>query len=204
MSDGQGTPNLVLASASRARRELLEAAGLSFAVRPAAVDEAGIKEAAQAESLPAEEAAIALAEMKARRICRAEPQAVVIGADQILICDGRWFDKPGTPEEARAQLLALRGREHVLATAVLCARGGRRLWHHIARPRLWMRPFSDEFLDDYLAREGDAVCSSVGAYRLEGRGIQLFDRVEGEHATILGLPLLPLLGFLRQSGSLAA
>jgi len=120
-----------------------------------------------------------------------------------LVCEDRWFDKPADMAEAAAQLRALRGRTHTLVTAILCQRGDQRLWHHIARPRLTMRGFSDAFLADYLQLEGMSVTTSVGAYRLEGPGVHLFDAVAGEHAAILGLPLLPLLGFLRQHGVLS-
>ena len=113
-----------------------------------------------------------------------------------------WFDKPADPGAARSHLMALRGRTHLLATAVVAWRGGGRVWGHVATPRLTMRPFSDTFLDAYLAAEGDALLPSVGAYRLEGPGAQLFSRVEGEHAAVLGLPLLPLLEFLRGHGVL--
>ena len=137
-------PRLVLASASAARRAVLAAAGLSFAAEAAAVDEAAIKESARAEGIPAAEAAIMLAEAKAQRIARAaEPDALVIGADQLLVCDGAWFDKPPDRAAARAQLLALRGRTHALVTAVVCWRGGERIWGHVEAPRLTMRDFSD-------------------------------------------------------------
>lgn len=195
-------PALILATASAARRAVLAAAGLRFTAEAAAVDEAAIKEAARAEGIPPGEAAMLLAEAKAQRIARRHPEALVIGADQLLVCEGRWFDKPPDMAAARAQLLALRGRPHELMTAMVCWRGGQRVWQHLARPRLTMRGFSDAFLDAYLALEGEAVLGSVGAYRLEGPGVQLFDAVEGEHSAILGLPLLPLLGFLRQHGVL--
>ena len=130
--------------------------------------------------------------------------AAVIGADQVLVCDGRWFDKPPDLASARAQLRSLRGRTHTLMTAVVCVRDGTELWRCLARPALTMRQFSDGFLDAYLSLEGKAILSSVGAYRFEGPGIQLFDRIEGDHAAILGLPLLPLLGALRQHGVLTA
>ena len=120
----------------------------------------------------------------------------------LLVCEGRWFDKPADMEEARAHLQALRGRRHTLVTAVLCQRGEQRLWHHVAHPTLTMRGFSDEFLDTYLDREGEALLATVGAYRLEGLGAHLFDVIDGEHSAILGLPLLPLFGFLRQHGVL--
>ena len=195
-------PPLILASQSSARAALLRGAGLRFEARAARVDEAAAKAAAQAEGASAADAALFLAGLKAARI--RDPDALVIGADQILVCEDTWFDKPATPGEARAHLQALRGRTHTLETAIVCHRGGQEVWRHVARPRLAMRPFSNAFLDAYLAAEGDAVLASVGAYRLEGLGAQLFDRVEGEHAAVLGLPLLPLLGFLRQHGVLLA
>ncbi|MCQ4160961.1 Maf family nucleotide pyrophosphatase [Roseomonas sp. GC11] len=193
---------LILASSSATRAALLRGAGLAFEARPAAVDEAALKEAAQAEAIPPAETAILLAEAKAQRIGRRETQAVVIGADQLLVCEGRWYDKPEDLAAARAQLQALRGRTHTLYTAMVLWRGGQRIWHHVATPRLTMRDFSETFLDRYLAAEGEAVTHSVGAYRLEGLGVQLFRDVQGEHSAILGLPLLPLLGFLRQHGVL--
>ncbi len=195
-------PPIILASSSAARRRLLEAAGLTLAIRPTAVDEAEIKRGARAEGASAEDAATWLAALKAERVATREPNAIVIGADQILVCEGAWFDKPEHTDAARAQLRALRGKPHVLATAIVCQQGGRRLWQHLAQPRLFMRAISDAFLDAYLEAEGAAVTSSVGAYRLEGLGIHLFERIEGEHAAILGLPMLPLLGFLRQHGVL--
>ncbi len=182
----------------------MSAAGLEFEVRPAAIDEDEVKGGARAEGMSADDTAMLLAEMKAMRVARSVPDAVVIGADQLLVCEDRWFDKPTSPGDARAQLQALRGRSHTLVTAVLCQRGGQRLWNHIARPKLTMREFSDAFLDDYLACEGAAVMSSVGAYRLEGLGVQLFDAVIGDQSSVLGLPMLPLLGFLRQTGALAS
>jgi septum formation protein len=197
-------PRLILASASVARRSLLTAAGLAFEWLPARVDEAAVKQAAQAEAAPADDAALLLASLKAERIATLHPDALVIGADQILICDGAWFDKPVDLAEAAAHLRRLRGRSHTLVTAVVCRRGPTPLWRHVATPLLAMRNFSDGFLGSYLAVEGEALLSSVGAYRLEGPGIHLFDRVEGEHAAILGLPLLALFGFLRQHGVLAA
>ena len=199
-------PPLVLASASAARRAVLEAAGLCFEAMTAAVDEAALKESARAEGLTAGEAATLLAEAKARRAAGRRPDALVLGCDQILVLgEARgedWFDKPADRDGARAHLAALRGRTHALATAVVAWRGGRRVWGHVATPRLTMRDASDAFLDAYLAAEGDAVLASVGAYRLEGPGAQLFTRIEGEHAAILGLPLLALLEFLRGHGVL--
>lgn len=195
-------PRLVLASASAARRGLLEAAGLRFEALPAVVDEAAIKEAAQAEGIPPADAALMLADAKAERIARRDPEALVIGCDQLLVCEGRWYDKPSDLDAARAQLLALRGRAHELVTAVVCHRHGGRVWQHVAKPRLVMRDFSEDFLSAYLPLEGERLLGSVGAYRLEGPGVHLFARVQGDHAAILGLPLLELLSFLRHHGVL--
>jgi len=192
-------PQLILASASASRRALLAGAGLTFSVRPADVDEAAPRRDAWATGLSAETAALRLADLKAAAIARHEPEALVIGADQILVCDGAWYDKPNDIAEAREQLCRLRGRSHILATGVVCHQGGSRVWHDAATPHLTMRNFSDDFLDRYLAAEADGVTGTVGAYRLEGLGVQLFDAIEGEHSAVLGLPLLPLLSFLRQS-----
>ncbi|CAH0145911.1 nucleoside triphosphate pyrophosphatase [Roseomonas sp. CECT 9278] len=190
-------PRLVLASASQARRALLEAAGLRFEAVAAAVDEAAIKESAQAEGIPAADAALMLADAKAERIARRDPEAFVIGCDQLLVCEGLWYDKPPDLAAARSQLMALRGRAHDLVTAVVCHRRGGRIWQHVSVPRLVMRDFSEAFLASYLALEGEAVLASVGAYRLEGPGIHLFGRITGDHSAILGLPMLDLLSFLR-------
>ena len=191
-------PALILASASKARRAVLSGAGLRFETRVAGVDEAAIKEAAQAEGISADEAALILADAKAERVARSAPDALVIGADQLLVCDGVWFDKPPDMAAARGHLQRLRARRHELVTALVCHRAGQRIWQHVAKPRMTMRDFSDAFLEAYLAVEGEALLSSVGAYRLEGHGAQLFDRIEGDQPAILGMPLLPLLGFLRQ------
>lgn len=195
---------LILASQSRFRAGLLAAAGVAVETMAAHIDEAEVKQAARAEAASAEDTALLLASLKAERIARRHPEALVIGADQMLVCDGAWFDKPPDMEAARAQLLALRGRAHTLVTAVLCQRGGQRIWQHLAKPRLVMRDFSETFLDQYLAQEGEILTTTVGAYRIEGLGLQLFDRIEGEHSEIVGLPMLPLLGFLRQHGVLPA
>ena len=198
-------PVLVLASSSATRRALLTRAGLAFEALPAAVDEAALKEACQAEKIPAEDAAIILAEAKAERIARRVPDALVIGGDQLLVCkmeDGteRWFDKPTDMAAARRQLQALRGKTHRLVTATVAWRNGARIWQDVTTPRMTMRDVSDAFLDAYLAAEGEVLLGSVGAYRLEAMGVHLFSRVEGEHSAILGLPLIPLLGFLRGHG----
>jgi septum formation protein len=198
------TPALVLASASSARRAVLEAAGLRFTAQAAHVDEDAVKQGAKAEGLKPGETALILSELKAQRLSRRHRDALVIGCDQVLVCEGAWFDKPADRTAAAAHLRALRDKTHVLETGLVCMKNEQVVWHHLVRPKLTMRPFSDAFLDAYLDAEGDAVLSSVGAYRLEGLGAQLFDAIEGEHSAILGLPLLPLLGFLRQHGVLLA
>lgn len=200
----QPTPRLILASASTSRRTLLAGTGLRFAVEPAAIDEAAVKRSARADGLTATDAAIRLADMKAARVSTRHPDALVIGADQILVCDGTWFDKPRDRAEAREHLLTLRSRTHVLATAVVCHLSGQCLWQHEEQPRLTMRDISDAFLEAYLAAEGDDLTTTVGAYRLEGTGVHLFSRIDGAHDAILGLPLLPLLQFLRNRGVVTA
>jgi septum formation protein len=196
-------PRLLLASGSATRAALLRAAGLRFDTAIPGVDEAAIKDAARAEGIPAAETALMLAEAKAGRLSRRDPDAVVIGADQMLVCEGEWFDKPADAAAAEAQLARLAGRRHELVTAVLCHRGGQRIWQHVAVPRLTLRPLRPEVISAYVEVEGEAVTGSVGGYRIEGPGIRLFAAIEGEHTAILGLPMLPLLGFLRQHGVLA-
>lgn len=193
-------PLNILASQSRIRAELLAAAGVKFTVLPSHVDEDEIKRAQRAEGMNAIDAATALAEFKALRVSSRHPDAFVIGADQILTLDSRWLDKPVDIEEARAHLRALSGVTHQLATAAVVVRDGRRLWHHGQVPRLTMAKLEDGQIDDYLAREGDGALGSVGAYRLEGAGARLFSRIDGDFFTILGLPLMPLLDFLRSHG----
>ncbi|MDW8314409.1 MAG: Maf family protein [Rhodovarius sp.] len=197
-------PPLVLASASAARLGLLRAAGLVVTAEAAAIDEDALKHSARAEGLPPEEAALMLAEAKAARISRRRPEALVIAADQILVCEGRWFDKPADAAAVADHLRALSGRAHRLVNGVVVHRWGRRIWQHGDAPRLVMRPLSEAFIAAYVAAEGEAARHSVGGYRLEGPGIQLFERIEGEHSAILGLPMLPLLAFLRQHGVLLA
>lgn len=189
--------SLILASASAARAAMLRQAGLDFTIVPARVDEAEIKRGLQAEGAGVREAAETLAELKALRGTPAGDDSFVIGADQMLACDGRWYDKPADLAEARAQLLSLRGKTHELVSAVVLMRNGSAIWRHAETARLTMRDFSDGFLDAYLAQAGDAVLQSVGCYQLEGLGVQLFSRIQGDFFTILGLPLLPLLDMLR-------
>lgn len=204
LSGKDGVPPLILASASPTRAKLLAAAGVRIVQEGAAVDEAQVKAALRGEGASAVQAAEALAELKALKVARHHPGALVIGCDQMLECEGRWFDKPGSRAAAREQLLALSGRSHKLVTAAVVVRDGQRLWHHVATATMTMRPFGENFVEIYLDAAGDAVHSSVGAYQLEGLGAQLFSRVSGDYFGILGLPLLPLLDFLRSHGVVPA
>lgn len=199
---GAPESGVILASASPTRRDMLRRAGVLLRVEPAHVDEDEVKTALHADSASALQAAETLAELKAARISAKHGPALVIGADQILDCDGRWFDKPVDRTMAAAHLRALSGKRHTLATSVCVMRGGTRLWHHNEAAHLTMRSFGDEFIAGYLAAAGDEVLSTVGAYRLEGLGAQLFARIEGDFFTILGLPLLPVLENLRTHGVL--
>jgi septum formation protein len=189
---------LILASTSAARLMLLTQAGLTFEAMKPAVDEIALKADMQRSNPQA--MAELLADAKALSLGRNTPAAIVVGADQVLNLDGEAFDKPATIALAREQLLRLRGREHWLETAVCCASGDKVLWRHLTRARLVMRAFSDGFLSQYLERLGPDALTSVGAYKLEGLGIQLFELIEGDYFAILGLPLLPLLLFLRSQG----
>jgi nucleoside triphosphate pyrophosphatase len=195
---------LILASSSPARHRLLADAGLEFTVEPAGIDEATIKARFMADGRSASDCALALAEAKARQIAADYPCGLVIGADQILVCGGTWFDKPANLPGARCQLRALCGRTHQLVTAACVVHGQASIWQGGTSAKLTMREFTDAFLDTYLAAEGTAILGSVGAYRLESRGIQLFAHVQGDYFAILGLPLLELLGFLRERGALAS
>jgi len=194
---------LVLASASRARADLLRNAGVELAIDPARIDEAAVKASLLAEGAPPRDIADSLAELKARRTGARHPAALALGADQVLVHQGEILDKPASPDEARAHLRRLRGERHELVSAAVIVTQGAPVWRHVGQARLTMRPFSDVFIDDYLDRVGEAALTSVGAYQLEGLGAQLFSRVEGDYFTILGLPLLEVLGFLRARGVLA-
>ncbi|HWD59704.1 MAG TPA: Maf family nucleotide pyrophosphatase [Stellaceae bacterium] len=197
-------PGLILASASSARAALLRQAGVEFAADPADIDEAAIKRRYRDAGGAAEACAMALAVAKAKAVAARRPDAIVVGADQLLVAGDDWFDKPHDLAEATAHLRRLRGREHALVTAACAVQGDAILWQAMSTPRLTMRRFGEAFLAGYIAAEGDAVLGSVGAYRIEGRGVQLFARIEGDYFAILGLPLIELLGFLRERGLVGA
>lgn len=197
-------PKLILASASAIRANLLEAAGLTFEVQVSNFDEGSFKTAfaQRPDAVGGEDLAAGLAQEKAFAISTANPDALVIGADQVLSCGNTLFDKPRNRDEAVRNLKSLRGRTHTLHCSAVVARGGVIAWRTNEEANLTMRNWSDQFLDTYLDEVGNAVFASVGAYQLENRGAQLFSAIDGDYFTILGLPLLPLLGFLRGQGIL--
>lgn len=193
---------LVLASGSTARRALLEGAGIPLDIVPADIDERAVEAPLRAAGAAPEAVAAHLAAAKAQAVAAAHPGRLVLGADQVLALGTEMFSKPASRAAARGHLAQLSGRTHALHSALCLQRDGTTVFAGGATARLTMRVLSDAFLDAYLALEGDAVCGSVGAYRLEGLGVHLFERIDGDHATILGLPLLDILSVLRQTGVL--
>lgn len=193
---------IVLASTSATRQSMFRSAGLSFTVASPEVDEKALV-AANPQWLP-RETALKLAEAKALDVSRQHPSSIVVGADQVLALGDKIFGKPHDRAHCREQLRELRGRTHELISAVVLARDGETLWMHDDRALLTMREYSNEFLDDYLEAIGDDCKTSVGGYKIEGRGVQLFKSVSGDHFTILGLPLVALLEKLRELGEIAA
>lgn len=190
---------LVLASKSVARAQVLAGAGLKFETTSAGVDEDAVKRGLLAEGATPRDVADTLAELKAIRASR-RTGGFVVGADQTLDLDGRLYDKAESLDEARARLKEFRGRTHRLHSAVVVAKDGAPVWRALESPSLTMRDFSDDFLEAYLAEEGEEALGSVGCYRLEGPGVQLFSRIDGDYFAILGMPLLGLLDFLRLHG----
>jgi len=194
---------ITLASRSASRAAILRGAGVPFEIASPGVDEAAAKASLLAEGAGPREVADALAELKAVKVSRGR-DGLVIGADQTLDLDGALFDKAASLEEARARLTAFRGKRHKLHAAVVVAKDGAPIWREVDTATLTMRAFSDAYLEGYLARNAEAALASVGCYQLEGEGAQLFERVDGDYFSVLGLPLFGLLDLLRRHGELAA
>ena len=195
--------SVILASRSAARADLLTRAGVRFSVQPSTVDEATIKKSMRLEKRAPSETAQVLSDLKASSVSEKHPTALVIGSDQMLVLNEIWLDKPTDLIKARQQLVLLRGQTHHLLSAVSVARQGSVIWRFCADSELTMRDFSNQFLEHYLQSERERICESVGGYKLEGLGIQLFSSIDGMYFDILGLPLVALLDFLRKKGVVA-
>jgi septum formation protein len=193
---------LILASGSKIRAQLLRNANVRFEVHPARVDEAMIKQSLEAEQAKPRDVADALAEMKARKVSEKHPGALVLGCDQVLDHGGQILSKPETPDAAGAQLRALRGDRHMLLSAAVIVENGTPVWRHVGHVRMMMRAASDSYIDDYVERNWDSIRYSVGGYKLEEEGVRLFTGVDGDYFTVLGMPLLELLGYLTVRGEL--
>jgi len=194
--------DIILASGSQIRAQLLANAAVPHDVILPRVDEDAIKAALSAEQAPPRDIADALAEAKARKVSTKRPDALVIGCDQVLAFEDRILSKPGSPEEALEQLRELRAKRHALLSAAVIYHDAKPLWRHVGQVRLYMRDVSDSYLESYVARNWDSIRTSVGGYKLEEEGVRLFSRLEGDYFTILGLPLLELLNYLTLSGEL--
>ena len=204
-----GLPNatILLASASVARQNILRSAGIDFEILPVAIDEAQVRAGALADDMMPEDIAVLLAFLKAQSASQhlaatqtGSSTAYVIGADQILVCDGQIINKPATIAAAKDQLLWLSGKSHKLFSAIVLFRDGQRIWHHLAESSLTMRQFDSVFADSYIQHIGDAALWSPGAYQIESVGTSLFSKIDGDYFDILGLPLMPLLSILREHG----
>jgi len=195
---------LIIASASSIRLSLLRSAGVEAEARPVRVDEEAIRLSLEAEGAHPRDIADTLAEMKARKRAEKDPEALVLGCDQVLEFDGKAWGKAETVDAARAQLQRLRGETHRLLSAAVVYDRGEPVWRHVGEVRLTMRSFSDAYLESYLSRNWDSVRHAVGCYKLEEEGARLFSRIDGDYFTVLGLPLLPLLGWLADRGSIEA
>ena len=196
---------LILASQSQARQAMLHAAGVSFTSATALIDEDALKAGLRAQGTTPRNLADALAEAKALRLSQKSPTALVLGCDQTLAVDGwDFFDKAVSRDQLAEQLTFLSGKTHTLTSAAVIVLGGQPIWRFVDRVKMTMRALSPAFIDDYVAREGDHVLGCLGGYQIEANGAQLFARIEGSHFTIMGLPLLPLLDFLRVRGELPA
>ena len=195
----QDKAKLVLASGSQVRANILRGAGIDFEICPSQVDEDLLK----GKITNGPDLALSLAAEKARAVADKYSDQPVLGADQILSCDGKLFDKPRNMDEARENLIFMRGKTHQLINGLVLILNGQSAWQNTATASLTMREFTDDFLDMYLEKAGTSILSSVGCYRLEAEGSQLFEKIDGDYFTILGLPLMPLLGALREHGVVA-
>jgi septum formation protein len=194
---------LLLASSSQIRLQLLQGAGLDVSASAARIDEESITASLLAEDAKPREIADALAEMKARKLAEKNPEALVLGCDQVLAFKGRIYGKPDTPNAALEQVRLFRGETHQLLSAVVLYDEGKPIWRHVAEARLTMRPLSDAYLESYIDRNWNSIRHSVGGYKLEEEGVRLFSAIEGDYFTILGLPLLPLISYLGTRGFIA-
>lgn len=194
--------NLILASGSEIRAKLLQNAGVQISLQPARIDEEAVRAALEEEDAPPRDVADTLAEMKALKISDKNPSALVLGCDQVLAIGREVLGKPETIEEVRAQLKKLRGQQHNLLSAAVIVKDGKPIWRHVGQARLKMRNFNDAYLDAYLDRNWQSVRHSVGGYKLEEEGVRLFNHVQGDYFTILGLPLIELLSYLTTIGEL--
>ena len=196
------TAPLILASGSEIRARLLQNANVAFDVHKARVDEEMIRRALEAEGATPRDVADALAEAKARKVSLKNPEAVVLGCDQVLDFQGEMFSKPADPDEVRTQLLRLKGQRHMLYSAAVIYQNGEPVWRFVGGVRLFMRHFSDTFLDDYVDRNWDSIRHSVGGYKLEEEGVRLFEKIDGDYFTVLGMPLVEILSYLTLRGDL--
>ncbi len=196
--------DIVLASSSTVRQHMLRAAGLAISAMSARVDEEGVRLSMTTAGASPRDIADALADAKARKIANRYPESIVIGCDQVLDFVGEAWAKAETVDAARAQLQRLRGQTHLLHSAAVIYDGGIPVWRHVGKARMTMRMFSDAFLEDYLARNWDTARDSVGTYRIEEEGIRLFSLIEGDHFTVLGLPLLPVLNYFSDHGIISS
>ena len=195
--------NLILASQSASRRAMLDAAGVAYDAVPAFVDEASLKDELRNQANSARDIADALAEMKAIKVSASHPGALVLGSDSLVVlADGTILDKPEDRDAARRHLQAMSHGTHRIISAAVMVENGRPSWRHVDQAKLVVRALSDHFIDHYLDREWPAIAGCVGCFRIEGPGVQLFESIEGDHFTILGMPLIPVLGYLRTRGML--